>query len=63
MKKIKAFLKSHPALYYLLVFLLMIVPALLLFQTAKGENRIGTVIFLGIVIIANLAAVFHYKSK
>jgi hypothetical protein len=63
MKKIKAFLKSHPALNYLLVFLLMIVPALLLFQTTKGENRIGTVIFLGIVIIANLAAVFPFKSK
>jgi len=63
MNKISAFLKSHPALYYLMVFLLMIIPALLLFPAAEGENQIGMTFFLGLVIMANLAAVFPYNSK
>ena len=58
MKKIIHSLKSHPAMYYLVVFLLMVIPALLLFQAANGENQIGMVIFLGLVILANLAVVF-----
>lgn len=63
MNKIILFLKSNPALYYLVLFLLMIVPALLLFPTAEGENRVGMIIFLGFVILANLAAVFPFNSK
>ena len=63
MNKIILPLKSHPALYYLVVFLLMIIPALLLFPTAEGENQVGTIIFLGFVILANLAAIFPCKSK
>jgi len=58
MNKITAFLRSNPALYYLVVFLLMIIPALLLFPAAEGENQIGLIVFLGLVILANLAAVF-----
>jgi hypothetical protein len=63
MNKITTFLKSHPALYYLVVFLLMIIPALLLFPAAEGENQIGLIVFLGLVILANLAAVFPFNSK
>ena len=63
MNKITAFLRSNPALYYLAVFLLMIIPALLLFPAAEAENQVGMIIFLGIVILANLAAVFPYNSK
>jgi len=63
MNKIILSLKSYPALYYLVVFLLMIIPALLLFPAAKGENQIGMNIFLGFVILANLAAIFPFKSK
>jgi len=63
MKKIIVSLKSDPALYYLVVFLLMIIPALLLFPAAEGENQVGLIIFLGLVILANLAAIFPYNSK
>jgi len=63
MNKITAFLKSHPALYYLMVFLLMIIPSVLLYPAADGESQIGTIFFLGLVILANLVAVFPYNSK
>ena len=63
MNKISTFLKSQPVLYYLIVFLLMIIPALLLFPAAEGENKIGSIVFLGLVILANLAAVFPFNSK
>ena len=63
MNKIILSLRSYPALCYLVVFLLMIIPALLLFPAAEGENQIGMIIFLGLVILANLAAIFPYKSK
>jgi len=63
MKKIIASLKSHPALNYLVVFLLMIIPALLSFSAAEGNNQVGMIIFLGLVILANLAAIFPFNSK
>ena len=63
MNKIISYLKSHPALLYLAVFLLMIIPAILLFPAAEGENQIGLIVFLGLVILANLAAVFPNDSK
>jgi len=42
---------------------LMIIPALLLFPAAEGENQIGLIVFLGLVILANLAAVIPFNSK
>ena len=63
MKMISTFLKSQPALYSLVVFLLMIIPALLLFPAAEGDNQLGLIIFLGLVVLANLAAVFPVNSK
>ena len=63
MNKIIQSLRSLPALYYLVVFLLMIIPALLLFFAAEGESQGGMIIFLGFVILANLAAVFPSRSK
>ncbi len=58
MKKITTFLKSNPALFYLVVFLVMIVPALLLFPAAEGDSQAGIGILLGLVILANLASIF-----
>ena len=63
MKKNIPSLKFHPAIYYLVVFLLMIIPALLLFPVAEAENQVGMIIFLGLVILANLAATFPNNSK
>jgi NADH:ubiquinone oxidoreductase subunit 3 (subunit A) len=63
MKKIILFLNSRPALYYLILFLVMIVPALLLFPTAEGENQLGMIVFLGLVILANLIVVLPFTSR
>ena len=58
MKKIKTFLRSNPALFYLAVFLLMIIPALVLFPAAEGDSQAGIGILLGLVILANTASTF-----
>ena len=58
MKKFTTYLKSNPALFYLVVFLLMIVPALLLFPAAEVDSQAGIGILLGLVIMANLVSVF-----
>jgi len=63
MNKINHFLKSHPAFIYLGIFLLMTVPALLLFPAAESNSQAGMIIFSGLVILANLAAVFPLKTK
>lgn len=63
MNKIKEYIKSHPALINLVIFLLMIVPALLLFTTVQSNSKITTLICLGLVILANLAAVFPIRTK
>ena len=61
MIKIKEYLKSHLSLVYLVIFLLMIVPALLLFTVV--QSMVSTVICLGLIILANLAAVFPIRTK
>ena len=63
MNKIIRFLRSHPALNYLVIFLLMIVSALLLFLAAESGWQTGMFVFLGLVILANLAAVFPLNSR
>ncbi len=63
MKKITHFLKTRPGLYNLIVFLLMIIPAVLLFQAAKWNDQNGMIFLLGLVILANLFAVFPFNSR
>jgi hypothetical protein len=58
MKKITLILKSNPALLYLAIFLLLIVPALLLFPAAESDSQVGMEMLLSLVILANLASVF-----
>lgn len=62
MNKLIPFLKSRPALIYLVLFLLMIGPALLLFPAAESDSQTGMIVFSGLVILANLAAVFPLKT-
>lgn len=57
MKKIIPFLKSNPALFYLVLFLFMIVPALLLFHAAEAGSQPGMVILLTMVAAANLSSI------
>ena len=59
----KQFIRNNPALYSLVLFLMMIGPALLLFPAAQSEGKAGTFIFLGLVILSNLAAAFPIKSR
>ncbi len=58
MKKITLLLKSNPALLYLVIFLLLIVPALLLFPAAEADSQVGMAVLLSLVILANLASMF-----
>jgi preprotein translocase subunit SecY len=58
MNKIISFLKSSPALFYLVIFLLLIMPALLLFPAAEVDSQVGMGTLLSLVILANLASIF-----
>ncbi len=57
MKDFLAGFRKKPSLVYLVLFLLMIIPALGLYGTAESNQHIGLVILLVFVILANLAAV------
>lgn len=55
MKKVIGWVRSHPARFYLAAFILMIVPAGLLYPQAQSGGTAGTLIFLMVIILANLA--------
>lgn len=55
MKKVIDWVRSHPARFYLAAFILMIVPAVILYPLAQSGGSAGTVFFLMIIILANLA--------
>ena len=57
MKKALLRLRSHPARFYLGAFILMIVPAVLLFPLALAGGTAGMVILLVVIIFSNLAIV------
>jgi hypothetical protein len=63
MKKIISSLRTRPALFSLVIFLGMIVPSVLLFPTAETENQSLMVVLVGLVVLANLAAVFPLKPR
>ncbi|MCJ7717778.1 MAG: hypothetical protein MUO54_14835 [Anaerolineales bacterium] len=57
MKKLLSTLNSRPKLYYLTLFLLMIVPGILLYFAARSGSGTMISVFLGLVVLANAAAV------
>ncbi|MGB2964156.1 MAG: hypothetical protein WBB69_09225 [Anaerolineales bacterium] len=59
MKQLSSWLNRRPTLFYLIVFILMIVPGIVVFFAAQTGSGIGTVIFLGLVILANVAVVLN----
>ena len=59
MNKYFPWLNKKSKLFYLILFLLMIIPGLILFPAAQGDNGIGMAFFLGLVILANVAAVLQ----
>jgi hypothetical protein len=58
MKKISQFIQSHPARFFLILFLFMITPAVSLYPLAKSGNQLGMGVFLVLIILANIAALF-----
>jgi len=55
MNKFVPWLNKRSKLFYLILFLLMIIPGLILFPAAQGDSEIGMAFFLGLVILANVA--------
>ncbi len=59
MNKHFPWLNKRSKLIYLTLFLLMIIPGLILFPVAQEDSGIGMAFFLGLVILANVAAVLQ----
>ena len=57
MKQLFPWLNQRPTLFYMIVFLLMIVPGILLFFSAQAGSEVVMAVFLGLVILANIAVV------
>ncbi len=58
MKNISQKIRSHPARFYLILFLFLIIPAVVLYPLAESESQVGMGIFLALIILANLTALF-----
>jgi len=57
MKKLFPALRSRPHLFYLILFMAMILPGITLFFAAQSGSNILIAVFLGLVVLANTAAV------
>ena len=58
MNRIIQSIRSHPARFYLVLFLLLIIPALVLYPLAESGSLVGMTLFLALIILANAAALF-----
>lgn len=58
MKRIIQSIRSHPARFYLALFILLIIPALLLYPVAESGDGVGMGFLLALIILANGAALF-----
>jgi len=58
MNRIIQSIRSHPARFYLVLFLLLIIPALVLYPLAESGSLVGMTLFLALIIPANAAALF-----
>jgi hypothetical protein len=58
MNKLIQNIRSHPARFYLVLFLLMILPAIILYSLAMSGSLVGMGFFLALIIAANIAALF-----
>ena len=63
MKTIIDYLRKNLAVYYLIIFLGMVLPSLLIFTAVERSNTIVAVLMLCLVILANIAVVFPLKNK
>jgi len=58
MNKIIHIVRSHPGRVFLILFLLLIIPALVLYSLAEAGNQAGMGITLAMIILANVAVLF-----
>jgi hypothetical protein len=58
MKKLSQQIRAHPARTYLALFLLMILPAVVLYPLGRSGNQVGMGVFLALIILANIATTF-----
>jgi hypothetical protein len=58
MKKLLPGLRTKPGLYYLILFLFMILPGIILFFAAQSGRSSLVYVCLIIVVMANAAAMF-----
>jgi hypothetical protein len=63
MKKLLDLLRNQPALSSLLIFVAIIIPSLLVFPAAENNSQVLVAICLGLVVLANLAAVIPPLQK
>lgn len=56
MNKLIQAIRSHPARFYLALFLFLIIPAIILYPLAESGSLVGMRIFLALIIGANIAA-------
>jgi len=57
MKRLFPSLSKRPEVFFLILFLVMIFPSILLFLAAQAGNFLFMVLLLGLVILANIAAI------
>ena len=57
MKKLFPLLLERPAVFYLILFHLMIFPAIILFFAAQAGSAAFMALLLGLVILANMAVI------
>ncbi len=58
MNKIISTIRSRPPWFYLVIFLMMIAPGVLLFFVAEGDSQIGMTIFLSLIVLGNSLTAF-----
>lgn len=58
MKRILDQIHRRPGVYYLMVFLMLLVPSLLLYPAADAGSRGGMVTLLVLIVLANLFSIF-----
>lgn len=58
MNRIIQSIRSHPARFYLALFILLIIPALVLYPLAESGSQTGMALFLALIILANAATLF-----
>jgi len=58
MNRIIKTIRSRPARFFLVLFLLLILPALILYPMAESGSQIGMAFALALIVLANILVLF-----